>query len=114
MTVIEIEDSEILEGQAHAVRVGRREILLVRWRGELLAVRNICPHMSCPLTTGRVAPNPVSDEVGQIDVDLNWPTIQCPWHNYVYDLRTGRCLSDPNLRIKTYKVEAENGFVSID
>jgi nitrite reductase (NADH) small subunit len=114
MPDIELDEAEIGEGQTRAVRVGRREVLLVRWKGELLAVRNICPHMSCPMTSGRIAPNPISSGVGHVDVDEDWPTIQCPWHNYVYDLRTGQCLSDPNLRVKTYAVRARDGHVSID
>ena len=34
--------------------------------------------------------------------------LRCPWHQYEYDLETGRCLADPErLRVRTYRVVEE-------
>ena len=95
------------------MRLPGREVMLIRWQGELLAVRNKCPHMACSMAKGRVVAPLVSNEVGEVDADNSSPMVECPWHNSGFDLRTGKCLSDPNLRIKTYKVTTEDGRVFI-
>lgn len=39
--------------------------------------------------------------------------LKCPWHSYEFDLRTGRALFDPRLRVKTYSVQQEGDEIVI-
>jgi nitrite reductase (NADH) small subunit len=40
-------------------------------------------------------------------------TLTSPLHKQVYDLRTGRCLDDPELALPTYPVRVEHGEVRV-
>lgn len=41
------------------------------------------------------------------------PTLASPLHKQVYDLATGRCLTEPDLRIRTYPVRVRARVVEI-
>lgn len=60
-----------------------REYLLTREDKDWQATPTICPHMLGPLEPG---PAP-----GQL---------RCPWHGYMFDRASGRCVSPPGARCK--------------
>lgn len=76
----------------------------VLWRdssGQAIMQRDTCPHRSAKLSLGEVREN----------------CIQCPFHGFKFDT-TGSCIlvpetekPAPNLRVKTFKVVEQNGFV---
>ena len=37
--------------------------------------------------------------------------MKCAWHNWEFDLKTGRALYDPAMRVKTYRVTVEQEHV---
>ncbi|MCA4133638.1 nitrite reductase small subunit NirD [Arthrobacter sp. M4] len=41
------------------------------------------------------------------------PTIASPLHKEVYDLETGECFTNPELRLATYSVRLVDGFIEI-
>ena len=94
---------------------GRAGIGVYNVDGELFALRNVCPHEGAPLCRGpqralvRAEQRPggryqyVYDRPGEIVV--------CPWHEWEFDVRTGRALHDPRQRVKTYRVAAEGDDV---
>jgi len=91
--------SEISPGQIKAVRIGDKEILLVRENGNLFALDNVCTHDGGDLGDGTIID-------GQI---------QCPRHGARFDLKTGAVTQMPAaIGIKTYKVKIENGDVLLD
>ncbi|MGK7878300.1 MAG: Rieske (2Fe-2S) protein [Xenococcaceae cyanobacterium] len=65
---------ELGEGVRKVVKVGERNILLLKHEGQLYAVDNVCPHLKLPLKKGKVT------EDG---------AIVCPWHRSAFDLCTG-------------------------
>ena len=67
----------------HRFELNGREYLLTREGADWIAKPTICPHMLGPLET---APGP--------------DQLRCPWHGYVFDLATGRCVSPPGARCK--------------
>jgi nitrite reductase/ring-hydroxylating ferredoxin subunit len=109
--------ADLIEGVPSLVKVQGREIALIRWRGEVFALRNICPHQSVSfekgITHGLIT---AGQSVGQLTMNEEEPVIVCPRHTYEYVLRTGRCVSNPNLRAKSYPVTVTNGhiFVNVD
>ncbi len=89
---------------------GRAGIGVFNVNGSYHALRNLCPHKSGPLCTGRVSgswwwpmprrrsrtPISISSRDGEI--------IRCPWHMWEFEIATGRCLVDAKARVKTYPV----------
>jgi nitrite reductase/ring-hydroxylating ferredoxin subunit len=107
-------DGELAEGVPHIVAVGPREIALVRWKGQVYAVRNLCPHQSESFAGGRVVEQVTGAErIGQLGVGEE-PLLICPWHNWQYKLSSGECAVDPRLRVKAYRVVARGGRVLVD
>ena len=80
--------------------------------GTLRAVRNHCPHMGAPLCLGRwggtLAP---SDPHTYVRTDR--AVVQCPWHQWEFDLETGECLTDERSQIKTYRVDVVDGGIVV-
>ena len=39
--------------------------------------------------------------------------VTCPWHGIEFDIVTGKSLSSPRLRVRTYPVAVEDGQVKV-
>jgi nitrite reductase/ring-hydroxylating ferredoxin subunit len=37
--------------------------------------------------------------------------VRCPWHNWEFDVTTGKNVADPRRRIRTYRVDVSDGEV---
>ena len=72
-------------------------VVLVKREGKLFAVRNRCYHMSCTMGGGK----------------LDGYILQCPCHDWRYDIRTGEFLDAKELRIDTYETKVEGGKVYV-
>ena len=97
---------------------GRAGIGVFNVNGNYHALRNLCPHKSGPLCTGRVSGRVVADApptVADANLDLvsDGEIIRCPWHLWEFEIATGRCLVDPKARVKTYPVVVEEGRVVV-
>ena len=97
---------------------GRAGIGVFNVGGSYYALRNLCPHKSGPLCTGRVSGRVVADAPPTVDdanLDLvrEGEIIRCPWHLWEFEIATGRCLVDPKARVKTYPVVVEEGRVVV-
>ena len=100
---------------------GKAGIGVFNVNGSFHAVRNICPHNSGPLCTGRVsgravADAPVSTDCHGLSYERDGEILRCPWHQWEFEITTGRCLVDPTKRVKTYAVtvDGEQVFVEYD
>jgi nitrite reductase (NADH) small subunit len=78
------------------------------------AVRGICPHQGAMLGAGQLTSLTASDEPGTYELVEHGELLRCPWHSFDYDVKTGRCVSDPRLRVKTYPVTVEGDHLVID
>lgn len=88
---------------------GRAGIGIFNVGGRFYALRNICPHKRGPLCTGEVGGRgnsvaPPSVTAGDVGYERDGEIIRCPWHAWQFDIATGQCLVDPNMRVKTYPV----------
>ena len=99
--------ADLPPGQRKIVEIGRREIGVFNIGGKFYALRNICPHKGGPLCRGRLRPLVVSPGVYQIDHQRENQILKCPWHQWEFDIETGRALYDDSLRVKTYPVRRE-------
>jgi nitrite reductase (NADH) small subunit len=102
-------------GTHRVVRVGRIEVGVFNVGGELYALPNVCPHQFGPLCEGTVnGTTACSAATGwQFAWVRDGEIVTCPWHGIEFDIATGRSLSSPRLRVRTYPVTVENGRVKV-
>lgn len=79
------------------VTVNNQKIALLKFKGTVYAVDEMCPHMGGPLHLGDI------EELGQARL----PCIMCPWHSWKYCLQTGRLKfpHNKNVTVGTYPVQ---------
>jgi nitrite reductase/ring-hydroxylating ferredoxin subunit len=87
-------------GEKRGVEIGRRHVVVVRAAdGSFHALVDVCPHQGARLSAGPLA--------GYV--------LRCPWHNFGFDVRSGRSVLEPDrYRVKTYDVTIENGDLVVD
>jgi nitrite reductase (NADH) small subunit len=90
-------ENEVLEGEGLVVRLEGREIALFRIDGEVHAVDNECPHRGGPIGEGLVREGIVT----------------CPWHEWGFEIRTGKCTINPAATLRRHQVRLENGRVLV-
>ena len=115
--------AEIVPGQRRIIVPfrGRAGIGVFNIDGTFHALRNLCPHKSGPLCTGRVSGRIVADAppsgrpliVADHDVAQEGEIVRCPWHLWEFEVATGKCLVDATVRVKTYPVSIEDGQVVV-
>ncbi len=97
-TVLEVADLAALpEGKLRAVYPQGLPVLLVRSGAKVFALENRCSHMGCPLSDG----------------SLDGHVLKCPCHDWRFDVRDGKFLDAPEIRLKTYPAEISNGRVYV-
>lgn len=72
-------------------------VLLIKKEGQIHSLSNKCSHMGCPLDGGFLS---------------GW-IIQCPCHEWRYDIRTGAFLDAPEITLKIYEWKVTQGRVYI-
>jgi nitrite reductase (NADH) small subunit len=82
--------------------VGARQIALVRTGGELYAIDNFDPFAKAFVLSRGI----VGDKGGV-------PKIASPIFKHNFDLRSGQCLDDPAVRIRTHAVRVREGRVEV-
>ena len=92
-----MDDASLPEGGMKAVYPLGLNVVVARVGGAVHAVSGACPHLGCPLFTGRV--------VGSV--------LMCPCHDWRFDVRTGEFLDAPELRLAIYPVRTQNGSLLI-
>jgi len=83
------------EGRGTAVRLDGVQVAVFRAGDELVAFSDACPHMGASLADGRLA----------------GPNVECAWHGWRYDTRTGQCDSKRWARLRVYEVKVEGSDV---
>ena len=91
------ETKSIKEGRGKSFTVNGRRIAIFNEDGEFCAVDNTCPHALGSLGRGRIRKG----------------IVVCPVHGYAYNTKTGECLTDPRLKIRTYPTIVENDQIKV-
>jgi nitrite reductase/ring-hydroxylating ferredoxin subunit len=68
--------AEVPAGQLKLVELDGTRIVLARVGDRVYACGDTCSHQGGPLSEGRLSGN----------------RLACPWHGWMYDVRTGQCL----------------------
>lgn len=86
-------------GRPMRVEVEGATVVLVRVGDAVYACGETCAHRGGPLGEGR----------------LTGTRLACPWHGWMYDVRTGECVfPGRGARVPSYAVTVEGGDVWLD
>jgi nitrite reductase (NADH) small subunit len=97
VTVGRVED--VPEGRGATVELLEgTELALYHVNGQFYAIENFCPHKGAPLADGRLCEH----------------VVECDWHGWRFDLRTGKCLNHPHSSVEAYEVIIEDGWIKIE
>ncbi len=73
-------------------------LVLCNLDGSLYAVDNTCPHAGGPLGEGI----------------FKGPYLECPWHGWRYDVRTGERPENPEITVACYPIRVIEGVVYVE
>ena len=85
------------EGLGHAVRADGLDVAVFKWRDQVYAVENLCPHLGFPLSEGIV-------QEGEVI---------CSWHGWHVRLDDGSCRRERE-RAKVYACEIRGDDVWVE
>ena len=103
--------AEIPPGGRKVVEAGAgRRIVVFNLEGEIFALLDRCPHQGGRLSGGKLCGLVESDEPGVFHYDRKGEILRCPWHQWEFDIRTGKSRHDPNrTRTRAFPAHVESG-----
>jgi nitrite reductase (NADH) small subunit len=89
---------EIPPGRGRMVEAAGRTLALYNDAGEFFALDDTCPHQGASLGEGM----------------LHQGRVICPWHSWIFDLRTGQCPKAPHISVDTYRVRVSDDTIEVE
>ena len=90
---------EVPAGQPKVVELDGIRVVLARVGDAVYACGDVCTHRGGPLGEGK----------------LNGARLACPWHGWMFDVRTGQCVfPGRGASIPSYPVRLEAGEVLVE
>jgi nitrite reductase/ring-hydroxylating ferredoxin subunit len=89
---------DLYPGWRRTVTVGDASVLVHVESDGVFAIENSCPHYQVALNAGRRRGN----------------YVECPWHHWLIDVRTGECMHNPRISATTFVVSEDQGHYVID
>jgi nitrite reductase/ring-hydroxylating ferredoxin subunit len=93
-----LDESQLHEETINLVAPKGVSIILIKKEGHIYALRNRCAHMACALAGGR----------------LDGFTIQCPCHEWKFDITTGEFIDAREITIPTYICKSQDGKIFVN
>ena len=93
-----IEDKNMENNSLKLINIEDKPVLVVKIAGKAYAISNTCPHLGCPLSAGT----------------LDGFILKCPCHDWRFDVRTGKFIDAPEVKIDSYDVKLEKGKLHIN
>jgi len=91
--------AEVPAGQLKLVELDGTRIVLARVGDRVYACGDTCAHQGGPLSEGKLSGN----------------RLACPWHGWMYDVRTGQCLfPSRGAGVPSYPVRVDAGQILLD
>lgn len=101
---------DIPENGSRRFDVKGRQIALFHVNGEYFALTDRCPHEGGSLCAGLLVGRLTSPAPGEYRLSRHREFVQCSWHGWEFDLRTGQSYTDPDsIRARTYQVTVAPG-----
>lgn len=82
------------------VTIGRYDICLGHTKDGFYAIDDTCPHEAASLGQGKCFAGGV---------------VECPWHHFRFDLKTGKNIGNTSFDVGTYevKIDSEGLFIAV-
>jgi NAD(P)H-dependent nitrite reductase small subunit len=96
--VIVAHAGDLSPGRGRTVQVGTRALALFNDGGDLFAIDDTCPHQGASLGEGT----------------LHQGRVICPWHQWVFEVRSGRCATVPDLAVERFAVRVQGGAIEVE
>ena len=107
---------EIPPGGRRLVSLAGKELGVFNCAGRFYALLSRCAHQGGPLCEGPIVPEVVAGQETDWEPFVRAETgiLRCPWHGLEFEIATGRCLSNPRWRARSYPVHVEGDEVWVD
>jgi NAD(P)H-dependent nitrite reductase small subunit len=91
---------DVRSGKGKKVRIKNRTIALFKYKNDVYAIQNRCPHQNADLADGYIKDD----------------RVYCSLHHWSFDIFTGAYFFNPKVSIQTFEVKIENDkiFVGIE
>ena len=91
--------SDLPPGKVKQITINDKMIALCNVGGKFYALDNVCLHRGGPLGEGY----------------LDGEKLECPWHGWQFDVKTGVLTFNPREKVPTYqvKIEGPDVFVAV-
>jgi nitrite reductase/ring-hydroxylating ferredoxin subunit len=91
--------TEVVPGRPRLVEAEGARVVLVRVGDQVHALGEACAHKGGPLAEGK----------------LSGTRLACPWHGWMYDVRTGQCVfPGRGAAVPSYPVRVEGDDVFVE
>ncbi|HEX4483133.1 MAG TPA: Rieske (2Fe-2S) protein [Solirubrobacteraceae bacterium] len=101
---------DIADGDHIVVEINGKSVGIFHLEGEFYGLLNYCPHRGGPMCSGQVVSWLDSDRPGDLRLDSSRKLLECPWHGWEFDIKTGQSYFDPRrTRIRPFPVAVEAG-----
>src|SRR5712692_3935433 len=105
--------SDLAPGDRLIVDLGGRSVGVFNIAGHFYALHNRCPHAGGALCRGPLTGTSLPTAPREYVYGQAGRILRCAWHGWEFEVETGRCLSDPKMRARTFPVTVANGDVTI-
>jgi len=103
--------SEIAPGECKIVSAGGREVGVYNINDAFYALINRCPHEGAAVCRGQIFGRPESDMPGNYRLIQRGEMVRCPWHGWLFEIKTGQSWCDSATRARSIPVSIETGEV---
>jgi nitrite reductase (NADH) small subunit len=91
--------AEVSPGQLKLIELDGRRVVLVRLAEHVYCLDDTCAHKGGPLSEGK----------------LTGPRLACPWHGWIYDVRTGQCVfPGRGASVPPYSARIDGGDIVVE
>ena len=94
-----LQEKDLLLNEMKEVKAFGKKILVANVGGKYYAIGNVCMHMGCSLSDGKL--------IGE--------NVECPCHGSTYDIKTGSVIKGPAKNPEpVYQVEIQKGQIVVN
>ncbi|MDQ2805177.1 MAG: Rieske (2Fe-2S) protein [Pseudomonadota bacterium] len=102
--------ADIPPGGRKLVMVGKRRIGVFNLGGTFFALHDRCPHQGGALCEGHLVGMVDATHPGEYRRSREGELLKCPWHGWMFDIRTGQSWCDPGtMFVRRFEVSVEPG-----
>jgi 3-phenylpropionate/trans-cinnamate dioxygenase ferredoxin subunit len=101
---------DIPPGGRKVIEAEGKRIAVFNLAGEFFALLDRCPHQGGPLSGGILCGLTQSEAPGTYRFSRAGEFIRCPWHQWEFDIRTGKSWFDPRrVKVRPFPAHVEPG-----